>query len=197
MKFLKMVLYIFLGFIALMGFAVWYSQTPEGKARNEAIRAKEHVDSIETVTKKTEIQQGTTLLIDETFDGKGLLNLPVVNQENNKFFFEEGIYKVCLGGWAGEYFFGIGKELNNFITEVHCDVGGAGICGIALAMPLEREVNKRPANVHFVKTTDGWIISEIPAKGITHTYENGSRWLKGLTKMKVGSVLRVIKKKEK
>lgn len=196
MKFLKMLLYIFLGFIILMVFAVWYSQTPEGKERYKAVQAREHADSLKAkalIAEEEKSLKNGLLLIDETCNGNGPLRLPVSDSDNNKLFYEEGKYKAHLGSWKGEYYFGIGKELTSFEAEVQCDVGGAGICGIVWALPLRRNQNETPSNAHFVKISDGWRTTEIPPKGMSHSRENGSRWVKDLIKNDPMSILKVKK----
>ncbi|RYU93349.1 hypothetical protein [Emticicia agri] len=196
MKFLKMLGYLFVAFIALMGFAVWYSQTPEGKAVYARQKAKAHADSLKakaTIAQEEESLKNATLLIEENFDGNGSLKLPVFDKKNDRLFYEDGKYKAYLGAWKREYYFGIGKELNNFVAEVQCDVGSAGMCGIVWALPLVRSENKTASNAHFVKTTDGWRTVEIPPTGMSHAHENGSRWVKDLMKDDKMSTLKVKK----
>jgi hypothetical protein len=196
MKFLKVILYIFLGFIALMVFAIWYSQTPEGKTIYAKQQAKEHADSLKAkvlIAKEEESLKNATLQVDEICDGKGPLKLPVFDNKNDKLFYEEGKYKARLSAWKREYYFGIGKELNNFVAEVQCDVGNAGICGIVWQLPLVRSGDRTPSSAYFVRTTDGWRTVEMPPKGMSHSHENGSRWVKDLMKDDPMSVLKVKK----
>lgn len=196
MKFLKVILYIFLGFIALMGFAVWYSQTPEGKARYKVVQAKERADSLKAkalATQEEESLKNATLLVDDKCDGKGPLQLPVFDIKNDKLFYEDGKFKAHLGAWKREYYFGIGRELSNFVAEVQCDVGNAGICGIVWELPLVRDDNKTPSQAYFAKTTDGWRTTQMPPKGMSHSRENGNRWLKELGKDDKMSTLKVKK----
>ena len=196
MKFLKMLLYIFIGFIALMVFAVWYSQTSEGKAIYAKQQAKERADSLQAkaqVAKEDESLKNATLIVDETCNGTGPLKLPVFDIKSDKLFYEDGKYKAHLGAWKREYYFGIGKEMDNFIAEVQCDVGNAGICGIVWALPLVRSDDRTPSNAHFVRTTDGWRTTEMPPKGMSHSHENGTRWVKDLMKDDPMRVLKVKK----
>ncbi|RFS14967.1 hypothetical protein [Emticicia sp. C21] len=196
MKFLKVILFIFLGFIALMGFAVWYSQTPEGKEIYAKQQAKERADSLKAkalAVQEDKSLKNATLLVEENCDGKGPLHLPVFDIKNDKLFYEEGKYKAHLGAWKREYHFGIGRELENFVAEVQCDVGNAGICGIVWALPLVRDENRTPSQAYFAKTTDGWRTTEMPPKGMSHSHENGSRWVKDLMKDDKTSTLKVTK----
>lgn len=191
-----MILYIFLGLVALLGFAMWYSQTSEGKAIYAKQQAKERADSLKAkalAAQEEESLKNATLLVDETCDGKGPLQLPVFDIKNDKLFYEDGKYKAHLGAWKREYHFGIGRELENFVAEVQCDVGSAGICGIVWALPLVRDESRTPSQAYFVKTTDGWRTTEMPPKGMSHSYENGSRWVKDLMKKDPMSTLKVKK----
>ena len=201
MTFLKIALYIFIGFIALMVFAVWYSQTPEGKEINKAREAKEYQDSIknhEESLKAIAIEKAEAknalLVLDEKCDGHGPLKLPIFANENDKFFFEEGKYKAKLSGWEKQYYFTIGKELNDFVAEVKCDVGYSGFCGIVWAMPLVREERKTPPHVYFAKINGGWRLTELPGKGMSHSYENGTRWVRDLGKDDPFTVVKIKKK---
>ncbi|GAB3515739.1 hypothetical protein GCM10027442_32060 [Emticicia fontis] len=179
-----------------MGFAVWYSQTPEGKERYKAVQARERADSLKAKALKAEENESlknAPLLIEETCDGKGPLKLPVFERESDRLFYEDGKYKAHLGNWKREYYFSIGKELSNFVAEVQCDVGNAGICGIVWELPLVRDDNRTPSQAYFVKTTDGWRTTEMPPKGMSHSRENGSRWVKDLMKDDKTSTLKVKK----
>lgn len=196
MKFLKVILYIFLGLVALMGFAMWYSQTPEGKDIYAKQQAKERADSLKAkalAVEEEESLKNATLLVDENCDGKGPLKLPVFDIKSDKLFYEDGKYKAHLGAWKREYYFGIGREMNDFVAEVQCDVGNAGICGIVWALPLVRDENRTPSQAYFARTTDGWRTTEMPPKGMSHSHENGSRWVKDLMKDDPMSTLKVKK----